>query len=44
MTVDVRAEEVDVAADDTQQQRTLAQALFGYYTEPRPAPPVPQSS
>jgi len=30
--------------DDTQRQRTLAQALFGYYTEPRPAAPVPQSS
>jgi phage tail sheath protein FI len=42
MTVGDRAEEV--AVDDTQRQRTLAQALFGYYTEPRPAPAAPQSS
>jgi len=38
MTVDVHADAVDVVADETQQQRTLAQALFGYYSEPRPAP------
>jgi hypothetical protein len=36
MTVGDRAGETGV--DDTQRQRTLAQALFGYYTEPRPAP------
>ena len=38
MTVDLRAEAVDVHGEEAQQQRTLAQALFGYYTEPRPAP------
>ncbi len=44
MTVDVRAEAVDVHGEEAQQQRTLAQALFGYYTEPRPAPSVALAS
>jgi len=46
MTVNVRADDsdVDVAVDETQRQRTLAQALFGYYTEPRPAPSVALAS
>lgn len=35
MTVQDVAE--DALEDDTQRQRTLAQALFGHYTEPRPA-------
>jgi hypothetical protein len=42
MTVGDHAAEVGV--DDTQRQRTLAQALFGYYTETRPAPSAPPSS
>jgi len=44
MTVDVHADAIDGIADETQQQRTLAQALFGYYTEPRPAPSVALAS
>jgi hypothetical protein len=44
MTVDFGAEEVDDHDDEAQQRRTLAQALFGYYTEPRPAPSVALAS
>jgi hypothetical protein len=40
----------DHSADDTQRQRTVAQELFGYYREPRPAqaeavfPPLAETS
>jgi hypothetical protein len=36
----VRGTDAPAAADDTQRQRTLAQALFGHYSEPRPPPSV----
>jgi hypothetical protein len=36
----VRGSDAPAAADDTQRQRTLAQALFGHYSEPRPLPSV----
>lgn len=38
MTVDVP--EAPRTGDDTQRSRTLAQELFGHYSEPRPAPSV----
>jgi hypothetical protein len=44
MSVSARADDVEAGADDTQRQRTLAQALFGYHTEPRPTPSAPRSS
>jgi uncharacterized protein len=36
----VHVPEASPAAEDTQRNRTLAQELFGHYTEPRPVPSV----
>ncbi len=36
----VQVPEAPRTADDTQRTRTLAQELFGYYSEPRPVPSV----
>jgi hypothetical protein len=40
MRMTVHEPEAPATSDDTQRQRTLAQALFGHYTEPRPLPSV----
>jgi len=40
MRMTVRVPEAPPVPDDTQRQRTLAQALFGHYSEPRPLPSV----
>jgi hypothetical protein len=37
----VRGADAPATADETQRQRTLAQALFGHYSEPRPLSSLP---